>query len=68
MEILSKADVTFTSTYRELLYGVSDLIFEVNVHDSFTFTTYHGMGYGPFGTSNRLIDVGASFSLEVEDT
>lgn len=66
LTILSLANVTFISQYRELFYGPTNLAFSVLSGASFNITSYNGMAYGSFGTLNTVIAQGAS--LEVKQT
>lgn len=66
LTILSLADVTFISQYRELFYGPNNLAFSVLSGASFKITSYNGMAYGSYGTSNTIIAQGAS--LEIKQT
>lgn len=64
LKILEGADVSFTSTRRELIYGVNNLSFSILNGAKFSVTSYNGMAYGTFGTSTTLISKKASFSLK----
>ena len=66
LTILSLANVTFVSQYRELFYGPNNLAFSVLSGASFKITSYNGMAYGSFGTLNTIIAQGAS--LEIKQT
>lgn len=66
LTILSLANVTFISQYRELFYGPNNLAFSVLSGASFKITSYNGMAYGSFGTLNTIIAQGAS--LEIKQT
>ena len=66
LTILSLANVTFISQYRELFYGPTNLAFSVLSGASFNITSYNGMAYGSFGTLNTVIAQAAS--LEVKQT
>lgn len=61
--ILKNAMVYFTSSSRELFYGVNDLSFTVEKNASFYITSNNGMGYGTYGTKNTLIDENATLSI-----
>jgi hypothetical protein len=61
--ILSGASVYFTSTARELFYGVTDLVFTISKNASFYVSVYNGLAYGTFGTGTTIIDENATFSL-----
>lgn len=61
--ILSGASVYFTSTARELFYGVTDLVFTISKNASFYVSVYNVLAYGTFGTGTTIIDENATFSL-----
>ena len=61
--ILSNAVVNFTSENRELIYGVTNLLFKVEKNAKFTVTSASGMGYNSYGTGTTIIDQNASFTL-----
>ncbi len=63
MTILNNAVVNFTSTSRELFYGVKDLMLTISKNASFYVTSYNGLAYGNYGTGTTLIDENAVFSL-----
>lgn len=62
--ILENSTVIFTSLYRELIYGVTDLDFVVGKNSYFSVTSNSGMGYGTFGTNNTSILENATFILK----
>lgn len=63
-KILSNAIVNFTSTYRELFYGVNDLSFLILSNASFNVTSNNGMAYNNYGTLNTVISPNSSFTLK----
>lgn len=62
--ILENSTVNFTSLYRELIYGVTDLDFVVGKNSYFSVTSNSGMGYGTNGTNNTSILENATFILK----
>ena len=64
LKILSNAIVEFTSTYRELFYGVSNLAFSVLSNASFTVTSNNGMAYNNFGTLDTILFPNADFTIK----
>ena len=64
LKILSNSNVNFTSTYRELFYGVSNLDFSILSNSYFSVTSYNGMAYNNFGTLNTVIFSNSSFILK----
>ena len=63
LTILASSLVHFTSTSRELIYGINDLTLDVLVGASFYVSAYNGLAYGTYGTSNTTIYENALFSL-----
>lgn len=63
-KILSNSNVIFTSQYRELFYGVSDLSFTILSNASFSITSYNGMAYNNYGTLDTVISSNASFTIK----
>lgn len=61
--ILSNAVVNLISENRELIYGVTNLLFTIEKNSKFTVTSANGMGYNTYGTETTLIDQNASFTL-----
>lgn len=61
--ILRNSTVTMTSTYRELFYGVTNLLFSIMEGATFSLTSKYGMGYGSYATGNVLIDKQATFTI-----
>lgn len=64
LKILSNAIVEFTSTYRELFYGVSNLTFSILSNASFTVTSNNGMAYNNFGTLDTILFPNADFTIK----
>lgn len=64
LKILSNAIVEFTSTYRELFYGVNNLSFSILSNASFTVTSNNGMAYNNFGTLDTILFPNADFTLK----
>lgn len=63
-KILENSNVSFTSTNRELIYGVNNLEFTISKNSSFSVTTYNGMAYGTNGTQGTLIDENSSLIIK----
>ena len=64
LKILSNAIVEFTSTYRELFYGVNNLSFSILSNASFTVTSNNGMAYNNFGTLDTILFPNADFAIK----
>ncbi len=64
MTILENANITFISTYRELIYGINNLELNIKTNATFNVTVYNGLGYGNYGTGNTTISSGASFIIK----
>lgn len=63
LTILSGALVYFSSSSRELFYGVNDLLFTISNNASFYVSSYNGLAYGTYGTGTTLIGQNAVLSL-----
>lgn len=63
-KILSNAVVNFTSEYRELFYGVSNLEFSILSNSYFSVTSHSGMAYGNNGTGVSNIFQNSEFILK----
>lgn len=61
--ILKNAMVYFTSSSRELFYGVNDLTFTIEKNASLYITANNGLAYGTYGTGSTLIDENATLSI-----
>ncbi len=62
--VLKGADVKFTSTDRELIYGTSKLTFSIQEQANFEVTVRNGLAYNSsFGTGTTTIAESASFRL-----
>lgn len=61
--ILRDSKVYFTSTSRELFYGVTNLIFTISKNSYFSVNTYNGLAYGTNGTGTTIIDESATFII-----
>lgn len=62
--MLKGADVKFTSTDRELIYGTSQLTFSIQEQANFEVTVRNGLAYNSsFGTGTTTIAESASFRL-----
>mgnify|MGYP004509890149 FL=1 len=62
--VLKGADVKFTSTDRELIYGTSQLTFSIQEQANFEVTVRNGLAYNSsFGTGTTTIAESASFRL-----
>ena len=61
--VLENADVKFTSVYRELFYGPTNLAFTVMKGASIDISSYNGLGFGTYGTGTTVIDINASLSF-----
>lgn len=61
--ILKNSVVHFTSKYRELIYGVTNLEFKIEENSEFYLTSYSGFGYGTYGSGNTLIDENSSLYI-----
>lgn len=55
--------VSYTSTNRELFYGVNNLEFNVLKNAKFTVNAKNGLAYADFKTGNTLIEENAYFKL-----
>lgn len=64
--ILRDSKVYFTSSNRELFYGVNNLEFTICKNSYFYVTSYNGLAYSTYGTSNTLIEENAL--LEIKKT
>ena len=64
LTILENAIVNFTSTNRELLYGVNNLAFTIEENAYFSVTTKNGFAYGSNGTGVTNILKNATFILK----
>lgn len=62
--ILASSTVNFTSEKRELIYGVTNLTFNILKNANFHVTTYNGLSYGNYGTGNTTIGENALFTLK----
>lgn len=63
LHILENAQVTLTSTNRELFYGVTNLNFSVLKNATVVIETKNGMGYENFSTNQVLLDSGSSTTI-----
>lgn len=68
LTILENAVVNFTSTNRELLYGVNNLAFTIEENAYFSVTTKNGFAYGSNGTAVTNILKNATFILKQTGT
>lgn len=68
LTILENAIVNFTSTNRELLYGVNNLTFTIEENAYFSVTTKNGFAYGSNGTGVTNILKNATFILKQTGT
>lgn len=68
LTILENAIVNFTSTNRELLYGVNNLDFTIEENAYFNVTTKNGFAYGSNGTGVTNILKNATFILKQTGT
>lgn len=64
LTILEGATVNFTSTSRELIYGVTNLALTIEENAYFNVTTANGMGYGTNGTGLTNIEKDATFIIK----
>lgn len=64
LKILENANVNFISENRELIYGVTNLYFEIQQNAIFNVTTHNGLAYGTFGTETTIINQNATFNLK----
>ncbi len=46
LKVLKNSNVNFTSENRELIYGVTNLYFEIEENSVFNVTTHNGLSYG----------------------
>lgn len=63
-KILPNSIVHFTSINREMIYGVTNLEFDVGHNSSFYVITKNGMGYGTFGTGVTSIEENALLNIK----
>ena len=63
-KILTNAKVNFTSTSRELLYGGNNITLTLEENSTFNITTYNGLSYGTFGTSDTTLNEGSSLTIK----
>ena len=63
-KILPNSIVHFTSINREMIYGVTNLEFNVGHNSSFYVITKNGMGYGTFGTAVTSIEENALLNIK----
>lgn len=63
-KILPNSTVHFTSINREMIYGVTNLEFNVGHNSSFYVITKNGMGYGTFGTGVTSIEENALLNIK----
>lgn len=63
-KILPNSIVYFTSINREMIYGVTNLEFNVGHNSSFYVITKNGMGYGTFGTGVTTIEENALLNIK----
>ena len=63
-KILPNSIVHFTSINREMIYGVTNLEFDVGHNSSFYVITKNGMGYGTFGTGATSIEENALLNIK----
>lgn len=68
LTILNGSHVEFTSTNRELLYGVNNLSFNIEDNAYFSVITRNGFGYGTNGTGVTNIGKNATFILKQTGT
>ena len=68
LTIEENAVVNFTSASRELLYGVTNLTFNILENAYFSVTTKNGFGYGTNGTGVTTIGKNATFILKQTGT
>lgn len=64
LTILTNSNVTFTSTSRELIYGITNLTFKIDNNATFNVTTANGLSYGTYGTGTTTIEENATFILK----
>lgn len=63
-KILTNAKVNFTSTSRKLLYGGNNITLTLEENSTFNITTYNGLSYGTFGTSDTTLNEGSSLTIK----
>lgn len=64
LTILEGAKVNFTSTSREFIYGVTNLVFTIEKNASFYVTAANGFAYQSFGTGLTKLCENATFVLK----
>lgn len=68
LTILSNSYITFTSEYRELFYGVSNLNFSILNNSYFSLTSHSGMAYGNYGTGITTISPNSELIIKQTGT
>lgn len=68
LKVLKNSNVNFTSENRELIYGVTNLYFEIEENSVFNVTTHNGLSYGTNGTGTTIINENSSFTLKQTST
>lgn len=64
LKILPNSTVHFTSVNRELIYGITNLEFDIGHSSSFYITTKNGMGYGTFGTGITTLEENSLLNIK----
>lgn len=68
LTILADSEVSITSTYREVFYGTTALIFNVLENAKLDIITNSGFAYNSYGTSTTNIGKNASVSIKKTGT